>query len=256
MKDILNILKRLIFPFISIIIYFPVFGGILGAMILAAGATQTIVYFFWDILILLLSLIPSYPIGSIHFFVGFLDIPTSFISFLVLLGCFFILVGGGVFLLGVLELGKGLVNKQKLVDQGIYNIIRHPQNFGIIVFSLGLMLLIPLTWEQSYALRIGDLYSWILFSLIWLIEAKWEEERKIKTLNDDYVQYQKEVPFILPFGSIFECRVSRLINPNWSFNKRILFWISIYCCFLIFSSVSLFINHTLELTDFIIIQIK
>ncbi|MHA1207067.1 MAG: hypothetical protein ACTSSO_05825, partial [Candidatus Hodarchaeales archaeon] len=142
MKDILDILKRLTFSFISIIIYFPVFGGILGAMILAAGAVQQFVYFFWYILILFMSLIPYSPIGNIHFFVGFLDIPTSLIPFLVISGYFFILLGGGIFLLGVLELGKGLVNKQGLVNQGIYGIIRHPQNFGIIVFSLGVMLLV------------------------------------------------------------------------------------------------------------------
>jgi protein-S-isoprenylcysteine O-methyltransferase Ste14 len=249
MNDSLNILKRIIFSITSLIVYFPIIGGILGAMILAAGAVQSIVYAFWNMLYLLLSLIPSSPIGSIYFFVGFLDIPTDLVPIIVMLGCFFVLVGSPIFIIGVVELGRGLINKQELVDQGIYNIIRHPQNFGIILISLGIMLLVPLTWGQPYTIRIGDFYSWLLFSLIWLIEAKWEENRKIKELNEEYIKYKEKIPFILPFGKILEDKISHWINPDWSLSRRIILWASVYLCFLIISSALFPLAHTFTFTD-------
>ena len=143
----------------------------------------------------------------------------------------------GIFLVGVLELAKSKKRQQAFTRSSIYRIIRHPQILGMILIGLGLMFFILQTWQWEIPMvRIGDVYSWFLFSLIWIIEAKWEEERLVTKLGEEYLAYQNEVPFLIPFGKKIEILLLSRLNPNWRLGKRILMWFGIYIVFMFLSA--------------------
>ena len=207
------------------------------------GVLFALVYFVWNlllvpILILLLIFFPDAShLLSIHFFEGFIEIPEFLFPIFFVLA--FVLTGGGVyfFVLGGLELAKHKIQRQELTQSSVYRIIRHPQNLGLIVLGFSLMIFIFQTWLlESSMVRIGDIYSWLLFSLILLIEAKWEEEQLVAKLGVQYLTYQNEVPFMIPFGKKVEVTLLSWLNPNWSFKKRILMWLGMYISFLIVSA--------------------
>ncbi|MHA2405054.1 MAG: methyltransferase family protein, partial [Candidatus Kariarchaeaceae archaeon] len=201
-------------------------------MILAVGVSRWLIYLFWELLLEIMSFIPQHPFKDINYFVGFLSLP-SYIDFVVIgSGFIFLLIGSIIFLLGVYALARGVVENQPVVTGGFYRYIRHPQNLGLIMLAFGFMLLMPLnpSWPQNpslkNSLRIGDIYSWLLFALFWLVEAKWEEERLVSHLGSPYQEYMNNVPFIIPAGTKIETILSRFFNPSWKLRYRMLLWIS------------------------------
>ncbi|MHA1225689.1 MAG: methyltransferase family protein [Candidatus Hodarchaeales archaeon] len=236
-------LDRCGFAITSMLAYFPVLGGILGPMIMMAGVLSGLVYFVWNFLLIPLLIplsvfSPDVPM-SVHFLEGFIEIPELLIPIYQVLP--YVLTGGGIFffLYGVLELARAKKRQQEFTRSGVYRIIRHPQNLGLIVIGLGLTFFIYQTWQwETFVVRLGDIYSWLLFSFIWLIEAKWEEERLIAKLGTQYLNYQNKVPFLIPFGKKVEDPLLGYLNPNWSLRKRILLWLGIYIAF---SLVSVFL---------------
>ena len=234
-------LNRCGFTITSLLAYLPVLGGILGPMMLMAGVLLGLVYFVWNFLLILvlIPLLVFFPddatlLLSIHFFEGFIEIPELLVPMFFVLPV--VLTGGGLcfFVLGVLELAKDKNRQQEFSQSSVYRIVRHPQNLGLIVLGFSLMIFIFQAWQwKPSMIRIGDIYSWLLFSLVWLIEAKWEEERLVAKLGTQYLSYQNEVPFLIPFGKKIEVTLLSWLNPTWSLKKRILMWIGMYVSFLI-----------------------
>ncbi len=253
-KKVLSTIKAYLTRFTVVIVslfsYLPVFGGILGAMILAAGVLRHNIYFIWEVMLYLLSMFPNHPFQEIHVFTGLLKIPTYLGSTLVVLGYILMIIGIISFLLGIIELTKGVVKKHEFVYSGIYKYVRHPQNLGLILIGLGLMLTIPQLqgWPKDYTLRIGDIYSWTLFSFIWLIEAKWEENRLICKLGFKYSEYQEKTLFFIPYGTKIEKFLAILFDPHWRFRSRFFLWIAIYFLFFVLSSYLLSIFQLYRLT--------
>jgi protein-S-isoprenylcysteine O-methyltransferase Ste14 len=82
--------------------------------------------------------------------------------------------------------GKSFVRTTKLVDTGIYSVVRHPQYLGgIFAVFLATLLLYP-HWLFVVLGVPGALI--LYFSTIW------EEKRLIKQFGDDYIAYMKRVP--------------------------------------------------------------
>ena len=81
--------------------------------------------------------------------------------------------------------GKSYVNTTKLVDKGIYSIIRHPQYGGGLYISFSLIL-IQQTWVS---LIIG-----IVCILTAYLSMVFEEDRLIVKFGEDYKDYMKRVP--------------------------------------------------------------
>jgi protein-S-isoprenylcysteine O-methyltransferase Ste14 len=89
---------------------------------------------------------------------------------------------------GHVEKGKSYMHTRKLVDTGIYGIVRHPQN-GVawVLINLGLMFIaqhwsVVVTGAASMVCGYLDLYK--------------EEERCVKKFGDEYTQYMEKVPRI------------------------------------------------------------
>lgn len=115
--------------------------------------------------------LPSFIIGWIVWVIGMILIMAPFIMFP---------RHGGI------ARGKSCVHTTKLVDTGIYSVVRHPQYLGgILALFVATILFYP-HWLFVVLGVPGVLISY--FSTIW------EEKRLIKQFGDDYVSYMKRVP--------------------------------------------------------------
>jgi protein-S-isoprenylcysteine O-methyltransferase Ste14 len=91
-------------------------------------------------------------------------------------------------------IGRGYINTTRLVDSGIYAIVRHPQYLAGILISVALPFI-----TQHWLVILPGLAS----ILINYLDTYLEEEQNVEKFGDAYIQYMKRVPrlnFIL--GSI------------------------------------------------------
>ena len=96
---------------------------------------------------------------------------------------------------GGVEKGKSYVHTTKIVDKGVYAIIRHPQYFGGILFTISITL-----WTQIWP-------SLILSIIIILLTYQWtyaEDKKLIKKFGEDYKRYKESVPRLNPILGIIK----------------------------------------------------
>jgi len=101
-----------------------------------------------------------------------------------------------LFLSGLYHLAKGRKNDILIVNTGLYKHIRHPQNFGLIMLALPFALYIP--GFNDIGIRLGEIYSWLLFSFILSIYSNLEESYLSKKIPDEYKTYLLQTGFFLP----------------------------------------------------------
>lgn len=91
---------------------------------------------------------------------------------------------------GVL-LEKSLGRTEPLVVRGPYRYVRHPLYLGVVLLVLGWWLLL----DYSFLLVA------VILLLLWFnfVVAPFEEKELIAIFGDQYLQYSKEVPRIIPF---------------------------------------------------------
>jgi protein-S-isoprenylcysteine O-methyltransferase Ste14 len=85
-------------------------------------------------------------------------------------------------------LGAQLFENHQLITTGPFAIVRHPMYAGLIVASIG-ALLIYMTWTTVY---------FALFAPLTLFRAKREEHALAEEFGDQWVDYCRRVPMILP----------------------------------------------------------
>jgi len=86
---------------------------------------------------------------------------------------------------GGVKKGKSYINTTKIVDTGIYSIVRHPQFVTFILFAIAGMLL----FQHWIVILLG--MPIIPLTYIDLIRA---DKRLIEKFGDDYKQYMQRVP--------------------------------------------------------------
>lgn len=79
--------------------------------------------------------------------------------------------------------------KGELVTTGIYKYIRHPQYTGFMLIIIGFLI----QWPTIITLIMAP----ILF-IIYIRLAKKEEKLMIKSFDEEYIKYKKEVPAFIP----------------------------------------------------------
>jgi protein-S-isoprenylcysteine O-methyltransferase Ste14 len=77
----------------------------------------------------------------------------------------------------------------KLQQNGLHGYIRHPLYFGTLLFVWGLFLLFPLLYNLIAAAAI---------TVYVLIGIKWEEEKLFVEYGEEYKQYSRRVPKLIP----------------------------------------------------------
>jgi methanethiol S-methyltransferase len=70
---------------------------------------------------------------------------------------------------------------------GLLGIMRHPMYFALIIYL----------WCQTY--RVMDVVINVVLTIYVIIGTKLEERKLVLEFGDTYIQYQKEVPMLIPF---------------------------------------------------------
>jgi len=118
----------------------------------------------------------------------------------------YLAIFGGIFFL--YSFFYQLFNRKKLITEGLYKYLRHPQYLGIIIMTLGLTL-ICLNTTPIYPFVQEPLYdkSWILFiwiaeALIYVLLAKIEDLSLKAKYGEDFLNYAIKVPFMFPIFNL------------------------------------------------------
>jgi protein-S-isoprenylcysteine O-methyltransferase Ste14 len=104
--------------------------------------------------------------------------------------------GFSLFLHGLAHLVKAKKRNNAIVQTGLYKYIRHPQNIGIIIFSLPFCLYVPFLGDHG--LKVGDIFSWILFCLLMTIYSDIEEIHMLRKFPEKYRLFMLTTGFFLP----------------------------------------------------------
>lgn len=107
-------------------------------------------------------------------------------------------VGENVALAGLLIFGIGAVQiywakirRKNAVMGGLYACIRHPQYLGLAVLGFGTMLIWP---------RFLVLVCYVTMLFLYVLLARWEEERCLDKYGESYRSYQARTGMFLPRG--------------------------------------------------------
>jgi protein-S-isoprenylcysteine O-methyltransferase Ste14 len=97
--------------------------------------------------------------------------------------------------------GKSFVNTTRLVDTGIYAIVRHPQYTGGIY---AIFLTTPLLYPYWLFGLLGPIGALSLY-----ISCKWEDQRLVEKFGDDYKRYMQRVPRMNVFAGILRLATNK-----------------------------------------------
>jgi len=78
---------------------------------------------------------------------------------------------------------------ERIVTEGVYSIIRHPQYLGGLLSHVGIAFLL----SSLYSLIVTPLLTF----LIYLIARK-EEEELLREFGEEYLNYKRKVPMLIP----------------------------------------------------------
>lgn len=88
-----------------------------------------------------------------------------------------------------LEVAETHCSPKRLETTGVYSIVRHPQYLGWILAHIGMSFLLSVWYSM--------LFTPILIAAIYMISKK-EEDELMREFGEDYEDYQKEVPMMIP----------------------------------------------------------
>jgi protein-S-isoprenylcysteine O-methyltransferase Ste14 len=87
---------------------------------------------------------------------------------------------------GGVQKGRAFVSTTRLVDTGIYSVVRHPQYLGGVLA----IFVTTLLWYPHWLFGVLGVTGAVVIYL----GAREEDKRLVKKFGDDYVQYMKRVP--------------------------------------------------------------
>ena len=171
----------------TLLVYVPVIAGIFYSM----TAMPALAYISWHIFYL-------WPgIGFMASWIFADGYSTNFpIYSLLWIELVIFICGFVLFLHGLIYLVKAKKEKIDIVQTGLYKYIRHPQNLGIILFSFPFCLYVPFLGDTG--LKVGDIFSWMLFFLLIIIYSDIEEIQMLKRYPEDYKLYKSNTGFFIP----------------------------------------------------------
>jgi protein-S-isoprenylcysteine O-methyltransferase Ste14 len=122
-------------------------------------------------------------------------------------------VGAGllIFCVGTFTWLYGKLEKRKIFDFWIYRYSRHPQYLGFILWSYGILLLAALRSPVMGDATPEPSFPWLISMILIICVALAEEITMIKQADDNYLQYRRRSPFMLPLPG-FLAKVITLPN--------------------------------------------
>lgn len=83
--------------------------------------------------------------------------------------------------------------KQPVLEtSGMHRFVRHPLYISTFVFLIGLFMLQPM---------LSNLIAVVIIIVYTIVAIKFEEEKLIKEFGDQYIEYKRKVPMLIPFGN-------------------------------------------------------
>ena len=224
-EDLKNKTKLFYLRLSTLVAYFPIIAGIFYSMTIMPA----LAYISWNIF-------RFWPgIGFMAAWIFTDGYTTTFpIYSLLWIELVTFIFGFGLFLLGLIHLVKAKKNKVDIVQTGLYKYIRHPQNLGIIIFSLPFCLYVPIFGDSG--LKVGDIFSWLLFFLLIVIYSDFEEIHMMRRYPDKYRLYRSNTGFFIP-------RIIKTKNErsNLEFNDYLFRWLLLVGGFILLISILTFI---------------
>lgn len=196
----------------SIAIYLPIFGYFAFAMFFLAGIG--VLRILW---LPLLEFSPNtLKLGHIvllpFLILKFLPDEYFWYGIIQLIGIFTIGLGLLIFSLGVITWFYGRFRRYKLINFWIYRYSRHPQYLGFLLWSYGLLLFIYFKPYVKGAFTISPTLPWLISSMI-VIGVALDEEIEIKRKYDEeYINYCKKVPFMIPLPKLLSDIITKPSN--------------------------------------------
>ncbi|MFX0210647.1 MAG: methyltransferase family protein [Candidatus Hodarchaeota archaeon] len=219
-----SLLLRIFQIIVLICVYFPIILGILYPMIFL------IPIFYCSGVVL------GSPFGlwlSAYYFIY----PNEALS-LVIIEVFIFLIGCALFFVALIQLVQARQRRENIVQVGIYHYIRHPQHLGIIVMAFPFALYIP--WINDFGIRVGDLVTWMIFTLLLVIYSDIEDYRLQKRFPVEFSVYQAKTGFIFPKIIQFN-----LFQLKWMRENRFLKYSFLLVMFIVFLIMLQFIVEDL-----------
>jgi protein-S-isoprenylcysteine O-methyltransferase Ste14 len=99
------------------------------------------------------------------------------------------LAGLLIFVIGAVQIYWAKIRRKNAVMGGLYAYIRHPQYLGLAVLGLGTMLIWP---------RFLVLVCYVTMLFLYVLLARWEEERCLDKYGESYRSYQSRTGMFLP----------------------------------------------------------
>lgn len=104
------------------------------------------------------------------------------------------IVGSPIVIIGLFLLFLGwkeifLERDDRLVTEGIYSIVRHPQYLGIILVTLGMLLVWP---------TLPTLIMWPILTALYYRQARLEERTLLLKFGKEFEEYTKRTPMFIP----------------------------------------------------------
>lgn len=100
-----------------------------------------------------------------------------------------IAIGLAITIVGFVQILRA-IREKRLVTQGLYATVRHPQHLGIALWTLGMALAVART--------IGFM-AWFTVVYFYLLLAIREERQLARQFGEEYQSYRKGTPFMIPF---------------------------------------------------------
>ncbi|MCG3259742.1 MAG: hypothetical protein H7644_08350 [Candidatus Heimdallarchaeota archaeon] len=196
-------------------IYSPIIAGILFAMVWMFPIAFTSWWLF------------AFA-GNKNWVLGIISVNDQMITLIVFE---FLIFGIGLclFIWGVVLIARAKLKKTGLVQTGPYKYIRHPQHLGLILMTLVISLYIP--WSADTFIRIGEILSWSLFTLILFIISNMEERKLVKIYGEEYNSYRSTTGFFFP--RLFNKRKQRKKIEEIKYWRRYIFTATAYVCFIL-----------------------
>lgn len=168
--------------FIGWVFYFPVLFNILIPMFIVFFSIIGVFYTPWLILTEF-DFVNRMVNGIIRLQDENLRLTVEFLGYML------ITVGLLIYSLSLYQLLSHTRRRKILLTKGLYGIVRHPQYFGIILWTLGFAVS---GW------RLINYFMWLTLCYSYLLLAEYEEVELEKTFGREYLQYESRVPFIIP----------------------------------------------------------
>ncbi len=224
----------------SIVMYLPTFSYFAHAMFFLAGIG--VLRALW---LPLLELSPTtLKLGCIAYLPFLILKPIlkgySWYGLVMLIALAIMSFGLLIFSLGVTTWLYGKFEGYKIINFWIYKYSRHPQYLGFLLWSYGLLLFISFKPYIRGAFRTPPTLIWLISSMIIVGIALHEEIEMRKKYGEDYINYCKKTPFMIPLPRSLSNIIiapSRLLVKGFPRSRRdIAIILTIYTIILIASS--------------------